>query len=205
MRLQKIFWGVIVILAISIGLYPYSYLIFDMSRGLLGSKSEELLSSPYWNFAFYTHIYLGGLVLLIGWTQFVKRLREKKIWLHRTLGKIYILLVLLSGVAGLYISFYATGGVVTKIGFGTLALSWLITTITAYSFIRIKDIEKHQNWMIRSYALTFAAVTLRLWMPILPIAFQLEFIESYRIISWLCWVPNLVFAELLIQRNFFKY
>ena len=204
MIFRNIIWILFVTLAVLIGIYPLSYLLFDMSNGLLGSKSKELLSNPIWNFEFYTHIYLGGIALLIGWTQFVKQLRMKKIDLHRTIGKIYILSVLLSGIAGLYISFYATGGIVAKFGFGTMASIWLFTTIMAYTSIKNKAIEKHQRWMIRSYALTFAAVTLRLWMPILQSIFHLEFIEAYRIIAWLCWVPNLIFAQFLIRRRSMK-
>lgn len=201
MKLKNIFWIVIVILAISIGLYPFSYLLFDMSNGLLSSKSKDVLSNPIWKFEFYTHIYLGGIALLLGWTQFVTWIRTKNIGLHRTIGKIYILSVLMSGIAGLYIAFFATGGMVAQFGFGSMASLWLFTTGMAYSSIKNKAIEKHQMWMIRSYSLTFAAVTLRLWMPILPSIFDLEFIESYRIISWLCWVPNLIFAQFLIRRE----
>ncbi len=79
--------------------------------------------NPIWNISFYTHIYLGGIALLIGWTQFIKQLRVKKIGLHRRIGKIYILSVILSGIAGLYISFYATGGIVAKSGFASMALT----------------------------------------------------------------------------------
>lgn len=205
MFFRKVSWIVFVILAISIGIYPLSYLLFDMSNGLLASKSNELLSNPIWYFGFYTHIYLGGIALLIGWSQFVKRFRLKKISLHRTIGKIYILSVLLSGIAGLYISFYALGGIVAQVGFGTMASVWLFTTFMAYTSIKNKEIEKHERWMIRSYALTFAAVTLRLWMPILPAIFQLEFVESYRIIAWLCWVPNLIIAQFIIRRKSMKF
>ena len=49
-------------------------------------------------------------------------------------------------------------------------------------------------WMTRSYALTFAAVTLRLYLPVAIIA-HWDFDASYRAISFLCWVPNLIVAE----------
>ena len=201
MNIKKPTWVLFIVLAISIGIYPFIYLIVDMkSNGLLGSKSQELLSTTIYNIGFYTHIILGGVALLIGWSQFSKKWRQKHIKLHRTIGKTYIIAVLLSGVAGLYIAFYATGGLETKLGFGLLAVLWLITTVLAYTSIKKKDIISHQKWMIRSYALCFAAVTLRLWMPILPAIFNLKFSESYAIISWLCWVPNLIFAEILIRR-----
>ncbi len=201
MKLNKIVWVLFIILAIAIGLYPFIYLIVDMkSNGLLGSKSQELLSTAIYNVGFYTHIFLGALALLIGWSQFSKKWRLKNIKLHRTIGKIYVVAALLSGLAGLYIAFYATGGIETKLGFGILAVLWLTTTTVAFISIKNKKIIAHQKWMIRSYALCFAAVTLRLWMPILPAVFNLKFIESYSIISWLCWVPNLIFAEILIRR-----
>ena len=201
MKLNKIVWVLFIILAIAIGLYPFIYLIVDMkSNGLLGSKSQELLSTVIYNVGFYTHIFLGALALLIGWSQFSKKWRLKNIKLHRTIGKIYVVAALLSGLAGLYIAFYATGGIETKLGFGILAVLWLTTTTVAFISIKNKKIIAHQKWMIRSYALCFAAVTLRLWMPILPAVFNLKFIESYSIISWLCWVPNLIFAEILIRR-----
>jgi len=201
MNIKKPTWVLFIVLAISIGIYPFIYLIVDMkSNGLLGSKSQELLSTTIYNIGFYTHIILGGVALIIGWSQFSKKWRLKHIKLHRTIGETYIIAVLLSGLAGLYIAFYATGGLETKLGFGLLAVLWLITTVLAYTSIKNKDIIAHQKWMIRSYALCFAAVTLRLWMPILPAIFNLEFSESYAIISWLCWVPNLIFAEILIRR-----
>jgi len=201
MNIKKPTWVLFIVLAISIGIYPFIYLIVDMkSNGLLGSKSQELLSTTIYNIGFYTHIILGGVALLIGWSQFSKKWRLKHIKLHRTIGETYIIAVLLSGLAGLYIAFYATGALETKLGFGLLAVLWLITTVLAYTSIKNKDIIAHQKWMIRSYALCFAAVTLRLWMPILPAIFNLKFSESYAIISWLCWVPNLIFAEILIRR-----
>lgn len=202
MKTRKLFWTIAIVLAIAIGLYPLTYLIIDMrSNGLLASKSEELLATSIYNYSFYVHIFLGAIALLIGWTQFSVKWRTKYLNLHRSIGKTYIIAVLLSGIAGLYIAFHATGGIVSKLGFSSLALLWLITTTAAYTTIKNKNIIAHQKWMIRSYALTFAAVTLRLWMPTIPIIFNIGFNESYPIISWLCWVPNILFAEILIRRQ----
>jgi hypothetical protein len=54
--------------------------------------------------------------------------------------------------------------------------------------------------MLRNYSLTFAAVTLRIYLPLAAAIMHLSFIPSYRVISWLCWVPNLVVAEALVRR-----
>jgi hypothetical protein len=188
-----------VVLATLIGLYPLLYLIPNTSNiGLLSSKADDLLNSSWWMTAFYLHILPGGLALLIGWPQFVKKFRKERIGLHRSIGKVYVLAILISGLAGLYLAVYANGGPVAKWGFGGLAAGWLLTTGLAYLRVREKKIAEHQMWMIRSYALCLAAVTLRLWLPLFTGFFKMEFLPAYRIIAWLCWVPNLLFAEWLI-------
>ena len=52
--------------------------------------------------------------------------------------------------------------------------------------------------MIRSFALTLAAVTLRIYMPIGVTLNQGEFTLPYTIIAWACWVPNLITAEIIL-------
>lgn len=177
------------------------YFVMDESQGFLSQKSPELLESTVWNIAFRLHIFLGGIALLTGWSQFSNRLRTTKLSLHRTLGKIYIAAVLISGLAGLYIAFYATGGVISQWGFSLLAVAWLTTTSIAFGKIRAMNIDSHKRWMIRSYALAFAAVTLRIYMPFMQAVMGMEFIDAYRIVAWLCWVPNLLVAELLVRRQ----
>ena len=187
--------------AIFIGLYPLRFIGLPYEQSLLGSKSETLLNSSIYLAAFYTHIFLGGLALLTGFSQFYKRLRIKRLALHRILGKIYIGAVLLSGFAGLGIAFFATGGIIPALGFGGLAILWLYTTSNAYTSIKKLDIDAHQRWMIRSYALCFAAVTLRLYLPLFTELMHMEFIPAYKIIAWLCWVPNILIAEFFIVRK----
>jgi Predicted membrane protein (DUF2306) len=196
--MRSVSWIIFAFFAISIGLYPIIYLLINANFGLLDSKPVELLESSLWNWAFYQHIFLGGIALLSGWSQFSTRFRTRNLSIHRLLGKIYVGTCILSGSAGLYLAFYATGGWVASLGFGGLALSWLFTTSNAFLSIRNKQIEKHQLWMIRSYALTFAAVTLRIYLPLSQIV-QLDFIDAYRGIAWLCWVPNLLVAEWIIM------
>ena len=197
MKLKNLPWVPFAFFAIAVGLYPLVYYFVDMhNKGLLSSKPHELV-----NTLFYVHITAGGIALLTGWTQFSKRLRNRYLAAHRLVGKIYVIAVLLSGCAGLYIVFFATGGITCSLGFGLLALLWLFSDIQAYTSIRRLDIVQHENWMIRNYALTFAAVTLRIYLPVFQILGHLDFLISYRIISWLCWAPNLIIAEIVINRR----
>jgi uncharacterized membrane protein len=202
MKLKNLPWIPFAFFAIAIGLYPLTYYLVDMhDKGLFSSKPLALINSIVWHTAFYIHISFGGIAMLTGWTQFSQRLRNRYLNVHRTVGKIYIISLLLSGCAGLYIAFFATGGIISATGFGTLALLWLFTIIKAYASIRRLRIKEHQQWMIRNYALTFAAVTLRIYLPLfMGPAFRVDFILAYHIISWLCWVPNIIVAEIIISR-----
>jgi len=196
--ISKVLWALFALLAILIGLYPIAYFVIDRTFGLLGQKPEALLDNVAWNTAFYTHIILGGFALFIGWSQFSKTLRNKYLHIHRVVGKAYVFSAILSGLAALYIGFYATGGMISIVGFVSLGLIWLYTTFMAYTAIKAKDIVKHQHMMIFSYAACFAAVMLRIWLPILSLNF--DFVTAYRIVAWLCWVPNLVVAYLIVRR-----
>jgi hypothetical protein len=70
--------------------------------------------------------------------------------------------------------------------------------LLAYLAIREGDVTRHRRWMVRNFALTFAAVTLRLYLPASAGA-GLGFGPAYAAIAWLCWVPNLVVAEWIVR------
>lgn len=199
--MRTLAWILFISLTLFVGFYPFTYFIFDMSGGFPSLKSAELLKNKIWNAGFYLHISFGGIALLSGFSQFIKKLRDSSITLHRTLGKIYLVSVAASGVSGLYIAMFATGGIISILGFSSLSMMWLFTSLQAYRAIRNRDIQKHQHWMIRSYALCFAAVTLRLWAPLLQFGFGMEFTIAYRAVSWLSWLPNLLLAEIIIRNS----
>ena len=197
---KRVFWWVFAILCCAVGVYPLIYFIIDRKFGLLGSKSDVLLTDVLWNTGFYGHILLGGLALAIGWLQFNGALRRKRIQLHRNIGKTYMIAVLISGLCGIYIGFYATGGSITATGFISLGVIWLVTTGLGYCAIRKGNISLHQKMMVFSYAACFAAVTLRIWLPILVRLHKGDFIPAYQIVAWLSWVPNIIVAYFIARR-----
>jgi hypothetical protein len=58
--------------------------------------------------------------------------------------------------------------------------------------------------MIRSFALTLSAITLRLWKYIIVMGFQPKPMDAYQIVAWLGWVLNLVIAEIIIYKYYRK-
>ncbi|CAH0160327.1 hypothetical protein SRABI27_01343 [Pedobacter sp. Bi27] len=197
---KKGLWILFATFALLIGLYPAIYFLMDRKFGLLNSKSVDLLTNTFWNIGFYMHIIFGGIALFIGWTQFSPKMRNRRMALHRKLGKVYVVAVLLSALAGIYIGFFATGGWVSSAGFICLGIVWLYTTLKAYLHIKSAEIEKHQKMMVYSYAACFAAVTLRIWLPLLTMVYG-DFSKAYLVVAWLCWIPNLIVAYLITRRT----
>jgi hypothetical protein len=149
----------------------------------------------------YTHVFASAVALALGSFQFSARLRARHLALHRWSGRLYLGVgVLVGGLAGLFMAAHAFGGLAARLGFAGLALGWLYTGLRAYLAIRARNIVFHRRWMVRNFALTFAAVTLRLWLPA-SVASGIAFELAYPVIAWLCWVPNLLVAELLFNRT----
>lgn len=155
-----------------------------------------------WYIMLFIHIIFGIAALIIGPFTLFAKFRGKNINRHKIIGRIYMIGIFFASISGLYLAFYATGGWVAQLGFGFLSIFWLLTVFQALVKVKNKNIQEHQRWMIRNYSLTFASVTLRIWLLLFTLVFGLEnFDFSYPIIAWLCWVPNLIVAQMIIGRE----
>ncbi len=146
---------------------------------------------------FLVHVVGGAVALLAGPWQLMARLRVRRPRLHRATGYAYVVAVALAGTAGLAMAPHAWAGPVARAGFTALAIAWLGTTALGLHRILAGDRDGHRAWMTRSFALAFAAVSLRL---------QIAFVGApgaiaYATIAWSCWVPNLVVAQLVLARR----
>ena len=141
------------------------------------------------------------VVSFFGFLQFVARLRNGYPAIHRWVGRLYIFAILVGGAAGLTLAFGAIGGPIAGWGFGLLSLVWIATTLQAVRLAMAGRFAEHRRWMMRSFALTFAAVTLRLQLPVLIGFGGMSYADASIILAWSCWLPNLVFVEWLIARK----
>lgn len=170
----------------------FTYGVFPLGALVHPEMKTAFLAHPV---GIYTHVFASVVALTLGPFQFSPSLRERYINIHRWAGRVYLVVgVFLGGVSGLYLSQYAFGGVVARLGFAVLAVFWLYTGLHAYLAIRHGALEMHRKWVTRNFSLTFAAVTLRLYLP-LSMASGLDFEKTYPVIAWLCWMPNLIFVE----------
>jgi uncharacterized membrane protein len=193
--------GYIALFALSLGVAGYAlvaYGLFPIGAAVHPDMRPAFEANRG---AIYVHVFAAFFALALGPFQFSTRLRTARLALHRWMGRLYLGVgVLLGGISGLYIAFFAHGGAVAQAGFAFLAIAWLYTGLRAYLAIRGRDVGAHRRWMVRNFALSFAAVMLRIWVPLSFVA-GLEFEAAYRVIAWLCWMPNLVVAELQFNRT----
>lgn len=132
------------------------------------------------------HITTGIVALLIGPYQLWIGLARKRLPRHRVLGKIYMGAIVVSSVAAYYLALNTMGGWVFGLGLSGLATAWLITTGMAYAAIRRRLIEQHQEWMIRSYVVTFGFVFFRMLLTGLQAAEVGTVPEQLGASAWFC-------------------
>jgi len=192
---NKIGWGLMTFLSLGIVLVASRYLTLNPDVFFPQQQAVYLAHRT----GIIVHVIGGMLALGLGPFQFLSGLRPKHPTIHRWIGRFYLLGILLGGVAGLYMATFAYTGPIASLGFGTLALLWLTTGTLAYRSIRRGDITAHRRWMVRNFALTFAAVTLRLQLPFLSIGFGDEI--GYMIVAWSSWIPNLLLIEWFLNRR----
>lgn len=150
----------------------------------------------------YAHVFGASVALLLGPLQFWAAFRQRRPALHRLAGKIYLAVgVGIGGIAGLILATRAQGGLAGQLGFACLALAWLYTAVHALGEAQSRNFAAHRRWMVRNFALTFAAVTLRIWMPLGFALDRWPFEVVYPAVAWLCWVPNLIAAEWWLARR----
>lgn len=141
---------------------------------------------------------VGGLVALaLGPWQLLTPLRRRAPGLHRLGGYGYVIAVAM-GVAGAVVIARTPGGAgANAFAFYALAVIWTIATSLALAHAIAKRWRQHQRWMYRSFALSFAAVTLRAGMPMLQ---EMGFAASdlYTIAAWASWTLNLIVVEWIV-------
>lgn len=197
-RRVPIAWWFAAVFALAISAYSLRY-TFLGERAYGPDFAPSFRARPLTVMA---HTLFGPIALTLGLVNLLPAMRQRRRWpVHRWLGRIYLISSIVLGLAGLSLSFHAAGGVGPRTAFGLLALAVLGTSLMGYRSIRVRDVRHHREWMLRSYALIFAAVTLRIWMPILIIANHGQFVPAYRWTAWLCWVPNVLFVEWMIRRG----
>ena len=184
------------VLSVLVALVSYRFL----GMGLEAAFSDMLDHIEARRLAFLLHVSFAPLALVAGAVQLFPKIRTKRPALHRWVGRFYGLSVLLAGLSGLIVAFGAAGGLSAQLGFAILSALWLFATLQGVRYARARRFAEHRRWMIRSFALTFAAVTLRLYLPFF-FASGFTYTQASNYVAWMCWIPNLIAVELWMPRS----
>jgi uncharacterized membrane protein len=177
------------------------YSALDDHVGFLQEK-QAYLHLKVWKVAFYTHVFSSILTLLAGFTQFSGEFLKKHRRLHKLFGSIYAWdILVINFPAALIMAFYANGHLPSKMAFLILDGLWFWFTLKAIIEVKNGNIQGHRDYMMRSYALTLSALTLRTWKIILSNTVDFPPETIYMMDAWLGFVPNLLFVEWLIRRG----
>ena len=145
----------------------------------------------------FFHAMFASIALIAGPFQFMRDLRARLPKLHRWAGRLYVVSCLVAGAAGIVVASHAAGGPIAGLGFATLAVVWIATTAAAWSAAVSRDFDRHRALMRYSFAMTFAAVTLRLQIPFGFIFFHFHsYAEMSRWLAYTSWIPNLAIVWL---------
>ncbi len=175
---------------------------FIVHNALRYVSYDPVIYDDFWprRFGLIAHI-LGGLTAITaGLFQVWLGLTGRTGSVHRSLGRIYVVGIAVGSIGAFYLAItippkyfaYAAGL------FG-LACAWVLTTSMAVIAIRRRAYEQHREWMLRSYVVTFAFVTFRVFENVLlgwKVAPATE-VDSF--MAFTCWSVPLLLAEPLIQ------
>jgi len=180
------------LICLAVALFSARFLLPEpiMAEGMAAHLSARPL-------IFLAHVAGGATTLALGAFQLVTWREPRRRW-HRMAGRVYVGACLVGAVAGLGLALTSTAGPVASAGFSLLAVCWFATTTMGWRKAMAGAFAQHRRWMLRSLSLTFAAVTLRIMIPLAEIH-QLDFAVAYPAIAVLCWVPNLILMELWLR------
>jgi Predicted membrane protein (DUF2306) len=200
-RRRRVRVGVVTVLSLLVVGYALQrYGGFDPGASRVG-----LRPGVPWQFPLLmAHILTGSVALALGPLQLVRAIRRRP-RIHRYVGRGYLFAgVFPASVAGIGVAMLTTAGPVAAAGFAVGDVLWFTTALLGYRAARAHRYRDHERWMLRSLALTFAAVTFRVWLALLIVGqlpllgavyggdFDSLFHTAYVTTTWVAFVPNVL-------------
>ncbi len=191
-----------------VGYAAVAYLGLDPATSRVGLRAHTPVHYP----VLVGHIATGAVALVLGAIQVLLCSRFRR-GTHWRVGRAYLLGgVLPSALLGVLAALWSTAGAWATAGLLVGDLAWLFTAVMGYIAARRRRHADHARWMTYNLALTFSAVTFRLWLPLLVLAqlpilgtvhhgdLDRAFRTAYTITTWLAFLPN-VAVLMVIQRR----
>lgn len=191
--LRRLSLTVLLLLAFGVGLVSLRYLSGDPA--VVPPSMRASFTVNGW--VFVVHAVASALALMLGAVQFLAGPRRRWPRLHRWMGRSYVLFCFAGVLSAFWIAPDVEGGGIATLGFSVLAAVWMGATTVAWRYAAKGRFDLHKRWMLRSYALTAAAITLRLQLLGFEAAgFDYDQVSAF--LSFSCWLPNIVLIEMTL-------
>jgi len=204
MMKRKTLYALLACISILFILYALvkNYMIDPGAEAFLSHKTglKRELHLPAWLIVMRVHVAFACLAMAAGLLNFSNRVFEKSRKFHRINGYVYFASVLLVVLTSGYMAPYATGGKISSMGFNALNMIWLLISITALVQIKKKRIDRHRNWMIRSYAFCFTNLFIHLVTSLVHQGFGATYAISYTVSVYASIVLLLLIPEFIVRR-----
>jgi uncharacterized membrane protein YozB (DUF420 family) len=195
--IAKILTSTVVIgLAVAfVGKYVFHYYLNYSEAGFTAA------SPKYWIFRWWLllHISGGTLALLCGPWQFWTGFRARYLNVHRWMGRLFLLGVVMGSIGAFRMSVDSAFGWAFGVSLFVLATAWLTSAAMAYYAIRRRRVDVHKDWMLRAYIITFGFVMFRILDEYSPLAHLQPATDRIVIVAWLCWTVPLLISEVTMQ------
>jgi uncharacterized membrane protein len=196
---RRVAYAFLAVTAVAVAiLFPMPYLV-STAHGLAPHYADR---GSVVAVAFLVHVVAGGLALLLSPLQIATRLRARAPRLHRVAGRVMLAAIAVAGCTSLVIAMFDTAGPVGTVGFGITGIVWLFCAAAAFRAIRRRDVAAHRRWAVRTFALTYTAVTLRLLnqpltglLVVLGMNAGVAADRAYAALALLSWPIDLAVAE----------
>jgi len=207
MNSKKSWWILFIISLCVIVPFMAPYFLIDPEKSRIQISSTSI-QYP----ALITHICFAFIALIAGFLSFVKKISSRNPRIHRMIGTIYYTSVFISGILSLIVIFYIDN--FSKVmSFLVLAILWIFTTIKGILSAKKKHYIAHQIWMTRSFGITLVAVSGRVLVPFILLAYFLlngldlpggrerMIEEALNVNIWVGLLINLIIIEWIILKR----
>lgn len=175
------------------------YLPPNFESDFLLGRDTYFFGAYQW--AFYTHIAVGPLTLILGMFLLSDRMRKLFPDWHPQLGRIQVALVLLMLTpSGMWMAMYSATGTVAGVGFASLAVTTGACVWFGWRSAVQREFARHRRWMKRCSILLCSAVVLRLTVGFFIVT-DIDGAWVYPMTAWTSWLVPLLVLELFTMKK----
>lgn len=148
----------------------------------------------------YAHMVPGILILLLAPIQFSASIRRRHTRLHRWSGRVVLVMVLLAAISAVFFGIIESSAPpLERPTIAIFTFLFLFAAGRAFIAIRLRDIARHREWMIRMLAMAIGIGTVRVVSLAVVLIVRARWETTFVISMWTGWLLSIAVAEAWIR------